>query len=224
MVSSSQEIEFDVNVDIVMCIDATGSMTGAINMVKDNALNFDRQLKDALKGKSRVIDRLRIKVITFGDLTFGETQRESPWFDLPQDASAFRDFVESIKVRGGGGDGTESPLEAIATAMKQDWVKIGSKRRHIILLWTDEGAKMPGVQKVMPDAPRSLAEFVQQWQDPQMALMNRSAKRMVLFVPDHPSWEFVDSLENVVRETVDVHGGLSDLNMGMVMRYLADSI
>ena len=108
--------------------------------------------------------------------------------------------------------------------MKQDWVKIGSKRRHIILLWTDEGAKMPGVQKVMPDAPRSLAEFVQQWQDPQMALMNRSAKRMVLFVPDHPSWEFVDSLENVVRETVDVHGGLSDLNMGMVMKYLADSI
>ena len=31
---------FDYNVDMVFCIDATGSMGGLIEKVKDNALNF----------------------------------------------------------------------------------------------------------------------------------------------------------------------------------------
>ena len=55
----------DYSVDIVMCIDATGSMDGIIEEVKANALSFYRQFVDEMEANLKSVQQLRIKVIAF---------------------------------------------------------------------------------------------------------------------------------------------------------------
>ena len=53
------------NVDIAMCIDATGSMGRLINTVKKNTLSFYMDLTGAMEAKGKHIDELRASVIAF---------------------------------------------------------------------------------------------------------------------------------------------------------------
>ena len=46
------------NVDMVFCIDATGSMGGVIDMVKRNAVSFYGDVVDAMQKKGKTIDKL----------------------------------------------------------------------------------------------------------------------------------------------------------------------
>ena len=55
----------DYNVDIVMCIDATGSMASIIDDVKRNALSFYQKFVDEMEAKAKSVQQLRIKVIAF---------------------------------------------------------------------------------------------------------------------------------------------------------------
>lgn len=64
----------DYTVDMVFCIDATGSMenfTGSqkciINMVKENALNFYDDFVKVMESKSKHVRQLRIRVVAFRD-------------------------------------------------------------------------------------------------------------------------------------------------------------
>ena len=54
-------------VDLVMCIDGTGSMGHLIEEVKSTALKFYEQLEAKMKEKTNRIDQLRAKVIVFRD-------------------------------------------------------------------------------------------------------------------------------------------------------------
>ena len=58
---------FDYNVDMVFCIDATGSMGGLIEKVKDNALNFYQDVQRMMTNKQKTIAQLRVRVIAFRD-------------------------------------------------------------------------------------------------------------------------------------------------------------
>ena len=72
-------------VDIVMCIDATGSMTPTLDAVKANALLFDQNLKDAIQRRGRQIDSIRVRPVYFRDFdSEGENamQREHFWICL----------------------------------------------------------------------------------------------------------------------------------------------
>ncbi|MHB2170068.1 TadE/TadG family type IV pilus assembly protein [Alsobacter sp. R-9] len=54
--------------DIVMCIDATGSMTPTLNAVKTNALNLERNLNDELvKRGIPAFDAMRVRAIYYRD-------------------------------------------------------------------------------------------------------------------------------------------------------------
>lgn len=65
----------DYNVDLVMCIDATGSMSDVINEVKENALSFYKKFKNAMDAADKAVQQLRVKVIVFRD--YGVTR--NPW-------------------------------------------------------------------------------------------------------------------------------------------------
>ena len=119
----------DYNVDIVMCIDATGSMAPIIAEVKKNALSFYEKFFNAMNAEGKTVQKLRIKVITFRDFKV-DTQPmvESRFFDLGAGEEAdFARFVEAIEAIGGG-DLPESSLEALALAIKSDW---GGTRRPV---------------------------------------------------------------------------------------------
>ncbi|MBR4225877.1 MAG: VWA domain-containing protein [Candidatus Methanomethylophilaceae archaeon] len=215
---------FDINVDLVMCIDGTGSMGHVIEMVKDNVMTFHERLKESLKSFNREVDELRIKVIVFRDLTCDgdDALIESPFFQLPQEVDKFKEFVMKITAVGGG-DAPETALDAIALAMKSDWVKTGAKRRHAIMVWTDAPTKdvYGGGSKF--DLPKTNAELFSMWDDPQMG-MNSNAKRLIVFAPDDPSWAFVDELENTYWAKSNLNGGLQEFDLEAVLRTLSASL
>ena len=103
------------NVDIVFVIDATGSMGDLIDIVKKNALNLHKDIETMMGQKGKIIQDLRIKVITFRDyLADGENAMlKTDFFNLPEDTEIFNETINSITAFGGGDD-PEDGLEALA--------------------------------------------------------------------------------------------------------------
>ena len=126
------------HVDLVFVIDATGSMTDLIDLVKTNALNFYPDLMRVMEEKKKVIDSLRIKVVAFRDYIEDreDAMLRTNFFTLPKDDMVFRDTVNSIEAFGGG-DEPEDGLEALAFAIRSKWSDGGVRRRQIIVVWSD---------------------------------------------------------------------------------------
>ena len=125
-------------VDIVFCIDVTGSMNPIIDAVKANALGFYDDVQTNLTAKGKNVAQLRVRVVAFRDFVAdGDAAlEESPFFTLPADRGSFSDFVNGL-VAQGGGDAPESGLEAVALAINSPWTTTGDRRRQVIVVWTD---------------------------------------------------------------------------------------
>lgn len=126
------------NVDIVMCIDCTGSMGDLLDTVKKNALKFYPDLKTRCEAKGKEISDLRIRVIGFRDLGYDKENAivDSGFLSIPEQEEEFKSLVNSF-VPSGGGPEPESGLEALAMAINSDWTRGGDKRRHVIVVWSD---------------------------------------------------------------------------------------
>ena len=161
------------NVDISMCIDATGSMSNLLNIVKENALNFYTDLTTNMEKKSKHIDVLRVRVIVFRDyLADGENAMQvTKFYTLPEEAAAFERLVKSIEPKGGGDD-PEDGLEALAYAINSEWTTSGDKRRHVIVVWSDEGTHPLGYGHSASNYPKKMPhdfdELTDWWGDPSM--------------------------------------------------------
>ncbi len=216
---------FDVNVDIVMCIDATGSMSPVIDMVKATAKTFHPELVNVLRTYGREVEQLRIKVVEFRDFTCdgASAMNTSRFFLLPQEASQFEEFVNGIHADGGG-DQAESGLDAIGIAMDSDWVKEGAKKRHIVLLFTDAPTKDAGTNDQGSGVPKNNGELLAWWCDPQEGRMNQSAKRLIVFAPECDSWKILDSMDNSVWVKTRLDEGLRDMDMEIIMNTISASI
>ena len=185
------------SVDIVFCIDSTGSMQGLINTVKSNALRFHDDLQHTMEEKGKMIDDLRVRVIAFRDLYVDgtESMRESPFFRLPEQREEFSSFVSAINADGGG-DEAETGLEALATAINSDWSSSGDKRRELIVLWTDASAHpLERVNEEQPPhypagMPKNLNDLTDMWEG--QSHMSSSAKRLILYAPDSYPWTDIE--------------------------------
>lgn len=182
-------------VDIVMCIDATGSMVPIIGEVKENAISFYQRFVDAMEENDKEVAQLRIKVIAFRDYGCDdEPMKESQFFTLPAQNEEFRDFVNNIKAQGGG-DGPENALEAIALALKSEWTTGGSKRRHAVLVFSDAPALSLGERassRSYPSGmPTDIAQLGAWWEGTDQTLCSTyqaKAGRLVAFVPNAEPW------------------------------------
>lgn len=235
---------FDTNVDIVFVIDATGSMSATIEMVKDSALSFHENLIDQLNKAGRIVKNIRIKVIWFRDFYYDgkDAYGESKFFELPEEKEAFRSFVEAIKAQGGG-DEPETALEALTLAMRSDFVQEGDKKRHIIVLFTDAGAHpLEDYDNIVAEAathnckpvmypenmPKDLAEFKNAWMGNSecqgmlgdkggTAKLDVHSSRLVLFAPNAYPWtELEAELPRFVRTSILPEKGGEDLEMNEV--------
>jgi len=210
-------------VDIVMCIDATGSMGSLINRVKESALRFHDDLQRKLAEKDKNVDVLRVKVISFRDyyVDGDQSMSVSPFFELPKDSGSFSSFVNPIRADGGG-DEPENGLEALALAIKSDWSTTGDRRRQVIVIWTDAsahklelnaGAK-PG--NYPTDLPKNLDELTDLWEG--QTYMSSSAKRLILFAPDTYPWaDIATNWELVIQLQVQAGAGLSDVDTSTII-------
>ena len=216
-------------VDIVFCIDVTGSMTPILDAVKANALRFYGDVQNNLVNKGKNVDELRVRVVAFRDFAADgdAAMQESPFFALPADQGDFSAFVNGL-VPEGGGDAPESGLEAVALAMSSPWTTRGDRRRQVIVVWTDQPAQ-PLSPAVLPEGfrgrvPADFSALTDMWEDAQGAL-GSSSKRLILFAPDGPGWSDISSVwENVVHHPSQAGGGLSDVDYGTIIDSIGNSV
>lgn len=218
-------------VDIVMCIDATGSMAPIIEEVKNNAMSFYQKFIDAMEENDKEVSELRIKVIVFRDyMCDSEPMVESEFFVLPDQNKAFRNFVEGIEALGGG-DGPENALEAIALAIKSKWTTSAAKRRHVILVFTDAPALPLGERADCPnypkDMPKNLAELGSWWEGTSQELSttyNRKAGRLVAFVPNAEPWTELQAWNRYWPAFSPAGTGLADVDIETAIALLVGSV
>jgi hypothetical protein len=216
-------------VDIVFCIDVTGSMDPIIDAVKTNALRFYDDVQTNLTAKGKNVDELRVRVVAFRDFAAdGDAAlQESPFFRLPAERSAFSDFVNGL-IAEGGGDAPESGLEAVALAVNSPWTNRGDRRRQVVVVWTDQPANPLQPEIVPPDlksrVPADFSALTDLWEDTQGPL-GASSKRLILFAPDGPGWSDISGVwENVVHHPSQAGGGLSDVDYGTIIDSIGNSV
>ena len=126
-------------VDVVLVMDVTGSMSGMINMVKENALAFYDLFNEKCTTANITLTGLTTKVIAYQDINVDgeEAMMISPTYNMPAEKEAFDTYVRDQYARGGG-DIPESGLEALAAAFqKPDWGVDDGYHRQVVILWTD---------------------------------------------------------------------------------------
>jgi len=206
-------------VDVVLCIDVTASMTPYLTELKKLALNFTETLKSEMERNSRSIEKLRARIVWFRDL--GESTKDAigttPFFSLPDQQHLLAEVMESLTASGGGSY-PESSLEGLWTAMNSDWQTSGKRRRHIIVLATDDSAHPFGkfsyeLEQVKFPTPRDMAELQKRWGIIGMdehAVMDKNARRLVLFAPDKDPWGQLEKWPNVTWFPSAAGAGLLD--------------
>jgi len=219
-------------VDIVLCIDKTGSMEPIIDAVKTNALKFESDLQKFMVEKGRPVDKLRVRVIAFGDIYHdkGNWLKDSDFIPLPERKEEFRAFVDSIKAEGGG-DEPENALEALALATNSAWTKEGDKRRHLVVIWTDTTAhplelrstRDASAAKLPSEMPSTLGGLIAMWNDPQK--MSKTDKRVVVFAPDADPWSnLYEELVGMVHVPTRAGHGMSELDYQQVLEQISNSL
>lgn len=228
-------------VDLVFCIDATGSMNPVLNMVKNNALSFYSDLMNALNAKGKRVESVRIKVIAFRDYLedMDDAMLVTDFFSLPEDTEEFTDTVRGIKAFGGG-DIPEDGLEALAYAIRSDWSTSGTKRRQIIVLWSDAPPHPVGFGKESEYYPEGMAkdfrELTDWWENEQNGYVNRRAKRLILYTPgtdeskgydpesEYPWDNIVNNWNNVIHFPSVAGGGLKEIQYQEIISAIVQSI
>ncbi len=221
----------DYSVDLVLCIDATSSMGPVIKMVKQNALNFYRDLMGVMAEKNKTCANLRVRVIAFRDYKYDreDAMLVTDFFELPAQAGEFEACVKSIEPMGGGDD-PEDGLEALAYAMKSKWNRQAVKKRHVIAVWSDDGTHELGFGKEAPNYPngmaKNFAELTQWWGNrSNPGVMDDSAKRLLLFTPSKANWTNIQAAwNNVIHYESEAGNGLIEHDYKQILNAIVNSI
>ena len=218
------------NIDVVFCIDGTGSMAPCIESVKSNARKFHLEFVSAMTDLGSEIDSMRVKVIVFRDYKDDGEQAmvESHFFELPGDSAEFENFLAGVSASGGG-DAPENGLEALYYAMKSDFTT-GAKDRQVIVLFTDSDAldlKARAGESNYPADMVDEAGLIGMWacmsQEPNFKLRERN-KRLVMFALDGTKYKTLKSqLNRSVFEPVSMADGLGDIYFEDIIKIIAAS-
>ncbi|MDE7455099.1 MAG: hypothetical protein K2M96_00145 [Prevotella sp.] len=195
-----------LTVDVVMCIDVTGSMSDIIGTVKRNAIGFYDSFYRCCEEEGIQLTGLNAQVIAYRD-----KNEDSNWlqtsgtYSLPDQRSAFDSFVNELYADGGG-DNPESGLEALQTAFnKSDWGTDDGYHRQVIILWTDA----PYLTGSYSDV--TLSSLALQWSS------MPSGRRLILFAPygtdgsNSGSWGNLDGWTNLIHES-DLYSGFNNFD------------
>lgn len=219
------------NVDMVFCIDCTGSMKNIIEIVKKNALNFYQDVTSVMEKKHKHISQLRVRVVAFRDYHADKenAMMVTEFFKLPQEAEEFEKCVRSLRPDGGG-DAPEDGLEALAYAIKSNWDTEGMKKRQVIVVWTDAPTHPLGYGKdsgYYPNGmPKDIIELSSWWGGIQeKGFVDNNAKRLLLFAPDAPDWNVISqNWDNVLHFPSEAGKGLENLEYEEIINTISNSI
>ena len=197
-----------LTVDVVMCIDVTGSMSGIINTVKKNAMDFYDLFKQSCDDEGIILSGLNSQVVAFRDKNVDGSSwiSTSPTYFLPDQKEEYNTFVSGLYASGGG-DTPESGLEALNIAFdKSDWGIDDGFHRQVVILWTDA----PFLAHTSY-TDLSVSYIKEKWD------AMPSGRRLILFAPNGNGysnggdWRELDSWKNVIHET-DLESGFNNFS------------
>jgi hypothetical protein len=219
-------------VDLVLVVDATGSMAPILESVKSSALSFHDDLEKVMNEAGKNIDSLRVRVVAYRDYyadSAADSLVTSDFFELPAQRADFAAFVREL-APSGGGDEPETGLEALAEAINSPWAKEGVKQRQVIVLWTDAsahplekdaGAKPVGYPTHMPADMDAMYDL---WEG-QGSPVNYSWKRLLIYAPDVYPWtDLGNNWDNTVHYTSKAGQGLADKDYNAILDAIAASV
>ena len=216
-------------IDIVFCIDGTGSMSPCIDSVKNNARRFYNDFASAMTDLGSEVDLMRVKVIVFRDYKSDgqNAMLESPFYELPDDDVEFAKYLEDISATGGCNEDANG-LEALYFAMKSDF-SIGLNDRQVIVLFADTTAIPLGVRSVYSYYSKEMVDdngLLETWmcvQGRPTKLRERN-KRLVLFAPANTVYADIKRKFNrSVIEEVEMHKGLDGIAFRDIIKIIAAS-
>ena len=227
----SQGLQY--HIDIVFCIDCTGSMGPVIDLVKEKVRKFPTDLKDALAVKDKQIHELRIRVVAFRDLESDSDALEVSEFFMVEpstDSANFESFVSRLGASGGG-DEPESGLEALAIAMGSDWTDKGDRQRHLIVMFTDASAhkledRIGAIPSQYSDVvPADINGLTDNWDGGQATKLKKTARRLIIFGPDAYPWnEISDAWGQTVYLPSQAGKGLEDVEYATILDTVQNSV
>ena len=219
-------------VDIVFCIDVTGSMYPVLDQVKEGALTFHKRLEDSMAAKNKAINQLRLRVVAYRDFrdNAADALIQSPFFTMPDQIADYETFLQALQA-GGGGDEPESGLEALAVALHSDWERGLTRRRHIVALFTDASAHPLGTGSSAAtypaEAPATIDDLMEVWGygGSQTAAMENAAKRLLLFAPDANPWnEIAADWNNSIYFPSRAGEGLHEFELAEIVDLISNSV
>ena len=235
------------DVDMVFVIDCTGSMEPFLAKVKQMALSFHDQVREALGIKNRRIRKIRIKVIAYRDYYCDWADPDHPpmliseFFTLPDEAEEFADFVNSLEAAGGE-DEPESALEALHHAFNSEWFvdPTIAKCRQIVVVFTDASAhKLDNPKRYItaehngeyPEdgMPTTLEELETEYNSPDVFPAEADGvtikgHRLILFAPeDMYPWNEMQNWIAANCESMDPETGLENIDMEAVINLIGGS-
>lgn len=222
------------DVDIVLCIDGTGSMRPIIEMTKQNAINLPDDIMREAREQGKEISNLRIKTIVFRDyLADGEYAIQmTDFFNFPEEKAGFAEETSTI-IASGGGDEPEDGLEALAYAMLSDWQapRQGARRRQIIAVWTDASCHRLGYGKSSPfydlSLPEDFDELTDWWGDEESehCKMHYESKRLALFAPRVKPWTTLENnWDNVILYPSVAGQGMRETDYRQIVYLLVKTV
>ena len=197
-----------------------------IDTVKQNAIRFYDDIYNSMKRTGKPLDVLRVKIIEFGK---SNDIRESSFFSLPLEMSNFVQFVESISTSKKDSEGINNGIDALILAAKSNWTKTGTRKRHLILIWTDTGIEN-GLEtdnnrnthknNFSVTGTSNIGEFDTLW----FTSMEPTSKRLILFAPDVMPWKYFSALDMVIHYPAKAGDGLSDQDYQAILTAISNSI
>ena len=217
------------NIDIVFCIDGTGSMSPCIDNVKENAKRFYEDFAKSMLDFGSEIDMMRVKLIVFRDYKCDgqNSMVESRFFELPSEEQEFSSYLNAIRATGGCGEDANG-LEALYKAMMSDFTT-GAKDRQVIVLFADTTAIPLGERRRYDGYPKDMVDdrgLLETWKCSQgrPSKLRERNKRLVMFAPKNSCYEdMAQSYNRSVFQPVAIHGGLDDISFDSIIKIIAAS-
>ena len=219
MIENSLTTERIIN--IVMCIDGTGSMVPFVDNLKANVNKLYPEFVNRFDDFNSEFTSMRVKVIVFRDYREDgdEAMVQSKFFELPNEEEEFEKFINGIEAAGGG-DMPENGLEALYLAMKSDFTS-GSKDRQFIVLFTDADALPLKAREGEANYPRDMVDeegLLDIWncsQHDESVKLKEKNKRLILYAPYGSYYMHMckkdTGFNRCIFKEFDANSGLSDV-------------
>jgi len=182
-------------VEIVICLDVTGSMQSVINDIKTNLSDVYQSIANEYKKLGITIYDVRVKIVAFRDFynRKAPAMEISPFYYLPNEKNQYQSTMDSLPATGGG-DTPESSLEALTLGIMSDWDNTRNKNQLVVLITDAPPHPLEMNSNNKPkDYPSNIPLTIDGLRDiwESGTYIKNSGKKLLLVAPDCQDWEAI---------------------------------